>query len=356
MLSSKDKQRKEKQKKKPWLKWLQFALMLGILVFLGFGAAKFLNGREIWNALDRFRWEYAPLILGASLLYLVFSTWRFRTLMAPLSNVPGWAIARGYLGAQPASMIPGGVALRAAIFTRLGVPAACSSAAILSASLLDQLLMIVVTCIAALWFRQVREAAMVAVAILVLLSLLFAIPAARRWIVRMLEKLAGRFGWREHMEDFIGSLGELASVRTLLGAALLSVLTFTAAVTEFMFVLHSIGVKLPFWSALLAYTLPSMMGRIFITPGGIGVTEGGMIGLLSVVAHVSRNTAAAGSALFRVTDSFFQSLVGAVIYLVFWRGGAEDKWLPKEQQHEDSKDAKKDSAPAARRRLKAAQT
>jgi uncharacterized protein (TIRG00374 family) len=347
MLSS-----KEKKRGKPWARWLQLGLMLLILGFLAKAAAEFLNGREIWDALHRFHWSFAPLILGSSLLYLACATQRAVVLMAPLSGVPGWAIARGYLGAQPASMVPGGVALRAAIFTRLGVPPACSSAAILNASAMDQLLMILTTCIAALWFAKARKVAVVLLAVLTLLTLLLVVPATRKGIVGLLKKLARLVHWEKHIDQFIESLCELANLRTMLLAATLTLLMFTSAVIEFMFVLHAIGVKVPFWTALLAYTLPSIMGRIFITPGGIGVTEGGMIGLLSTIAHINRNTAAAGSALFRISDSFFQALVGVVIYLLFWRGKGEERWMPKESQHEQATNNEKNPQP--KRKLKAA--
>jgi uncharacterized protein (TIRG00374 family) len=311
-------------------RWLQLLLSLLVLSVLARAAFVALEGPEVRAALQRFDRSYLPLILSMSLLYLCLATLRFITLVAPLTNVPGWALARGYLAAQPTALVPGGLALRVAMLRRLGVRGACSTAALLNASALDQLLLILVTAVAALWFPKARLVAALMLGLIAVLAVLLALPATRHGLTRLLRRLACYLHWEGQVDRFVESIALVANQRTLWLASLLTVAALGAAVLEFSLVLQSLDVRAPFWTALLAYALPTMLARVIPTPGGLGVTEGGMIGVMSTVANINRNTAAAGSALFRVSDSGFQALVGALIYLVFWRGSAERDWLPGE--------------------------
>jgi uncharacterized protein (TIRG00374 family) len=301
--------------------------VLVVIAAACFAGAKFLTAQEVFSAMRRFDWGFAAPILGASSLYLVFSVLRFATLLRPVTGMPLWALARGYLGAQPASAIPGGVAFRAAIFRRVGIPAASTSVPILLSSALDQLVMVLITVVAALWFRQARHAALTSISLLGVAAVLLLVPFTRRAIGRAVGALLHRIGWWQHWEQFTESLSTISTPSTLLPAFIWTVAAYAAAALEFWLCLSGIGVKLPFWSALLSYTLPSVAGRVLLTPGGIGVTDGGMIGLLHALGGITVNTAAAGAALFRVSDSLYQWLVGLICYVAFWRGNQEDKWL-----------------------------
>ncbi|MEZ4617558.1 MAG: hypothetical protein R2867_18875 [Caldilineaceae bacterium] len=66
-----------------------------------------------------------------------------------------------------------------------------------------------------------------------------------------------------------------------------------------------------------------MLGRLAPVPGGIGVTEASMVGVLVSVAAMSSHTATAVVIIYRIATILFQALFGALVYFFVWRGSAE---------------------------------
>jgi uncharacterized protein (TIRG00374 family) len=312
---------KSQGKKK--LPWLHIILSVAIVVGLGLAANKYLRADEVMEAARSFNWNFAAPILILSVLYLWLKALRFYVLLRPLSDAPLGVVTRAYFAGQPATFVPGGVAARAGLLAQAGVSPAATGAPILHGSLLDQLMFVVATVGAALWFPAARPVALIGLGVLAVLALLFAIPAPRRAIKALLDKLMCRFGIMQHWEEFCVSLGAITKPVTMGWAILLSALAFIVPVFMFDLVLRGMDQPVAFSAVLLAYTIPSMVGRLTIIPGGLGLTEGGMIGMLAELANLNPNTGAAASALFRIADSFFQALVGAVIYFAWWKGPRE---------------------------------
>ncbi len=302
-------------------------LTLAAIAALALAANKFLSAKEVFTVLRRFEWGFALPIVGASVLSLVFGALRFIVLLRPLTDVPGWAIARGYIGAQPATVLPGGVVARAAILRQLGVPGSKTSAPVLHSSLMDQVVLVLTTAIAALWFREARFVAAIALGVIALIALLFLLPVPRHWVSRRLGALLARVGLRRNWGQFHAALGAINHRGTIIAAFGLSIAALACSALQFFLCLRGIGVNVPFWTALLGYALPALAGRLFITPGGLGVTESGIVGLLHKVAGVGLNSAAAGAALFRLSDSVLKGLIGVVVYLLFWHGERQAAWL-----------------------------
>ncbi len=72
-----------------------------------------------------------------------------------------------------------------------------------------------------------------------------------------------------------------------------------------------------------AFALPTMLGRLSALPGGVGVTEAGMIPLIDSAAGVTREQAAAAVAVYRLGSVVFAALIGALVYLFAWRADKE---------------------------------
>jgi len=83
--------------------------------------------------------------------------------------------------------------------------------------------------------------------------------------------------------------------------------------------LLGVGAHVPPMTLLLAFTLPTMLGRISAMPAGVGVTEAGMIGILDSAPGVTLDQAAAATMIFRVGTVFFAALAGALVYAFYWR-------------------------------------
>ena len=299
------------------------------MVGVGLAAARYLNGEEVLTALGNFDYVYAPFALLLSATYLGLKSWRFVLLMRPLSKVAANPIFRGYVAGQAATLLPGGVAARAGLMRQLGIPLAVSSAPVLFSSLLDQVVFILCSLVAALWFEAARTPALILVGVLAVLVLVFLVPASRRGLARVAGWLAERFGVRAHWQNFLTAVGELATWRVMGLTLLVTVLAFALKVVTLDLCLRGVGAALPYPTLFLAYILPTMLGRLSALPaGGIGVTEAGMVGFLASTSGLDPDTATAAVAVFRIATVLFAALLGALVYSFAWRGENEPQAQP----------------------------
>jgi uncharacterized membrane protein YbhN (UPF0104 family) len=106
----------------------------------------------------------------------------------------------------------------------------------------------------------------------------------------------------------------------VLGGVANAALAFALYVIALDLAMRGVGAKVPYATLLLAFTLPTMLGRISAMPGGVGVTETGMIGILNHAPGVSLDQAAAAVTVFRLGTVLFAAVFGGFVYLVGWRG------------------------------------
>lgn len=286
-----------------------------VLVGLGVAARNYLSGEAFVRALGAFRYAYVPLILGLTVAYVLLKGWRFKVFLAPLSELGRWVILRVYLAGQVATLLPAGGAARVAVLGEVGVPLPKAGAAVLFASLTDQTVLIAGVFLCALWFEEARLPALIALLVLVGVGGLLAVKAVR---VRLL----GAAAWlmeRLHLEEKWQAFHDALAEGITLGVVLRG-LGFTAAAFALMpFALHlaltGLGLEVPPATVLLAFVLPTLLGRLSSLPAGLGVTEASMVGILSAVPGVDENVAAAAVAVFRVGTVFFAALFGGAFYL-----------------------------------------
>jgi uncharacterized membrane protein YbhN (UPF0104 family) len=59
-------------------------------------------------------------------------------------------------------------------------------------------------------------------------------------------------------------------------------------------------------------------------PGGVGVTEAAMIGILNISPDISLAQAAAAVVIFRIATTLMASAIGAMLYMFNWNGAKEN--------------------------------
>src|SRR5215210_8471463 len=124
-------------------KYLKYILHVVVLVGLVIAAVKYINGEEVLQALKSYNYAFAPALLLLSALYLALKAWRFIRLMRPVSDVSGNVLFRGYVAGTAATLVPGGVAVRAGLMNQAGISLAKSGVPVALSSILDQVVFIV---------------------------------------------------------------------------------------------------------------------------------------------------------------------------------------------------------------------
>jgi uncharacterized membrane protein YbhN (UPF0104 family) len=300
--------------------WVHVLLTVAILAGLAIAASKYLHGDEMAAAMRAFEWKYAAPILLGSAVYLALKALWFGIAVNDLA--PKVSIGRimvAYISGQPATLLPGGIAARAALLAEAGVPGSVSSVPILLSSLLDTLCFTLLALISALWFPQARRPALVLIAILIAVFSALAIPPLRRVLNALLGRLMRRFKWGAQWENFTRSLGRAATLK-IFGGGIAITLTAKFLLTVVLgWCLAAIGLHVAFPALLLANSLPTILGRATPSPAGAGPTEAAMVALLNNAAGIGLSVAAVAVALFRVTTVLYHALLGEVVYFALWR-------------------------------------
>lgn len=135
--------------------------------------------------------------------------------------------------------------------------------------------------------------------------------------VPLLEKMSGQ------MERLYRSSKHLLRLRPLTVTSWLSVFSWGMECLGFWIVLRGFGADIGFLAASFVFASASILGVISLIPGGLGVTEGSMTGLL-LVFGANRATAVGSTLLIRAATLWFSTAMALLIYIYYQRNQAPD--------------------------------
>lgn len=261
------------------------ALALVVVVaVLGYGLMLGHADREVLQQTMRqlpeaLLWQVAGLALCSYLLR--FCRWQY-FLGALAWPVAWWRSLEIYLGAFALTLSPGklGELVRSLYLLPLGVPLHASLAAFLAERLLDVLAVALLACLGGLLFVQFQ------VALGVLLGLLGGVlwGCTRGLPVPLLQALLRRLARRVPVWP-VRLPFLLSGWRLLVGTAL-ALLAWSAQGLALAWLVEGFGYALSPWLLMGIYCLSLLAGAASLLPGGIGVTEASMTGLLVLAGLV----------------------------------------------------------------------
>ena len=304
------------------MKWIRdhwrWALNGAVLIGLLIAGTKYLSGGQFWEAIAHFRWIYALPILGFMLLYLAIRGARFGVPLHHLSGLDRMTAGICSVAGEGAALMPGGVMTYLAMLKEVGVKVGRSGASVAWISLLDQSLFISMSVIAALWIPMARSGAIAVLSLLIIGAVLLAIPMTRLWLIVAWETILLKIGALVSWRNGLDAMRDLFSVRISVAGLLLTVAAALTMGGALNVAVSGLGADITFAAALLAYTLSTMLGRLTPLPGGVGVTEAALVGVLHKVGGISVEQAAAATAIFRVGTTLFGAVVGTAVYSLWW--------------------------------------
>ena len=303
---------------------LLLSLLIGLAVLIGL--MLYADLPKMVHALGEFEWRYLPAIL-ALVLYnyaLRFVKWHFY-----LGQIGVTAISRRdslliFLSGLSMTVTPGRVGewLKSYFLTETtSTPFSRSAPIIIAERLTDALSMVLIACTGLFLFGFGQPLPFgkgwpIVVSVLALAAGVVAVvwfhPFARRALAlaERLPLLSRRVG---PIRQFYQSSHILLSPKNLLLATALGVVSWTGEAVAFYLVLLGLGLEgsgLLVVQALFIYASASLAGIVFLTPGGLGVAEGGIIGLCQALLNMAREGAAAATLLIRLSTLWFGVAVG----------------------------------------------
>ncbi len=299
--------------------FIQGAILLGLI----WAGVKYLNLRDIVEAFEHFQWSLLPVMIALSIANFVIKAYRFNTFLQAITKVPSRPILKGYLAGQAATILPGGVLARTALMKQINISPAHSMTAIIISSLQDQVIFVLGLFIAALRYEDARGTAYITLGVLTVLTVLFLFPVFRTWTLSVLRNLSRRLNVLKFQQKFIDSMKEVITPELLRPTFLLTLLATSVTFGILYLAVIGSGVEIAWPALIIAFILPTFLGRLSILPGGVGVTEASMTGLIVLGSHANPDTIVGAVLIYRLVSDLLPVILGGGIYFLWWHGRHE---------------------------------
>ncbi len=304
---------------------LLVSLVLGALVFVGLSFYADFNA--VIDGLGRFKWQYLPvvLLLTSANYALRFLKWQFYLRTIGVEGFPRRDSALTYFAGLGMVVTPGKVGewLKCYLLRELhGTPFSRSAPIVIAERLTDSLGLVILGAAGLFVFKNAWPAFVVVVFGGALLFVLTRHQPLAYWILRRLEGLPVVSKVAHHAEEFYVSSYALLSPVALGSMTLLSVVSWGFEVLAFYVVLLGVGVHGGGDTLLRAsFIMPAatLASALLLTPGGLGVAEGGITGLSQVLLDLPKSEAAVATLVIRFGTLWFGVIVGLVALAIVSR-------------------------------------
>jgi len=294
------------------------SLILGAGVFIGLSA--YADFSDVIDGLGSFKWEYLPIVLAlTSVNYVLrFFKWQYYLKLIGVTGFSTRDSALVYFSGLGMVVTPGKVGewLKCYLLREMhGTPFSRSAPIVIAERLTDSLGLVLLGAAGLVVFRDSWPAFVVVVMGAALMFYVVRNRALSYWILHRLERvpLVSRFA--AHAEEFYTSSYVLLSPVALGSMTLLSVASWGFEVLAFYVVLLGLGVEGGADTLLKAsFIMPAatLASALLLTPGGLGVAEGGITGLSQVLLDLTRADAAVATLVIRFGTLWYGVIVGLI--------------------------------------------
>jgi uncharacterized protein (TIRG00374 family) len=287
-------------------------LGFGVIVLITFMA----DFKNTVKALSEFKLIYLPLILGLTFInYLLrFVKWQFFLKQIEI-EVPLKESFAIFLSGLAMTITPGkaGELLKSLMLKEIKNVAVSRSAPIIFAERLSDGFGLLILSLSGLTMFKYGWQALLAVGlIMVSLVILIKIPYCHKALyyicsnTPVIKRFVGIF------ENLLHSASRLLTLKALAFTIILSVISWSFECIAFYYVFVGLGYKVSILAATFTLAFSSIIGSVSMLPGGLGATEGSIMGLLVKVIGVPFNIAAVATILIRFCTLWFGVIVGLI--------------------------------------------
>lgn len=277
-------------------------------------------------ALRRFAWGYLPLILGLTLFNygLRFVKWHYYLSQIGAGHVGLWDSLKIFVAGFTMVMTPGKVGeFYKAWALKETNDVAISRAApiVLAERLTDGLAMVMLASAGLVLYRYGAAMLIGGAAIMGGFVVIVQIRPLALWLLDLGERLPIIARFAHSLHEFYESAYRLLGFKNLIFAVGLGIVSWGAEGIALYFVLIGLGfVGTPalLIQAVSALASSTILGAISFLPGGLGVADGSLTGLLLLLTDTGADTAVAATVVIRFATLWFGVVLG-ILTLVGYR-------------------------------------
>ncbi|MCX7878125.1 MAG: flippase-like domain-containing protein [Ignavibacteria bacterium] len=297
-----------------------YSVIFGALVFLGLSI--FASLEDLKEAFASYSWYIFPIILLLSFCNYIarFFKWEYYT------NVLGIVINRKmsfiiFLSSFIMSVTPGkvGEVFKSYLLKEYnGTPISKSAPIVLAERITDFLSLVLLSITGGLMLGYGTELIVGFGIFFISLILIISSPKISHSILGLLEriKFLSRFSTRLHLA--YDSIYQMVRFKELLVTVFLSLIAWAFECLSFWLIVNSFGIEnfihINIFVATFVYGFSTLAGAATMLPGGLGVTDASMTGLLMLVS-LPKSVAVASTLIIRTATLWFAVVVG--IFAVF---------------------------------------
>jgi len=184
----------------------------------------------------------------------------------------------------------------------------------------DLLAFVIMTLIGISGFTEERSILIAVLATFVLIVVFCGLIGVRSfalWGVDVLARLPvlKRVGPKLHTA--YESTSVLITPKRLFWAVVISVPSWSCEVFAFWLVCHALGQEVTLGACYFIYSVGTILGAITFLPGGLGLTEASVAGLLVKVIHLPKAYAASATIIIRLCTLWFAVILGGAVIFLF---------------------------------------
>jgi len=295
-----------------------FSLALGALIFVGLSV--YADFDDLVDAFRRFNWLYLPLILSLSFMnYMIrFVKWNYYTdlLSIKLEKKDSLAI---FLSGFIMSVTPGkmGEVFKSYLLKQLNSTPISHSAPIVFAERITDFIALIMLAAAGAYVIGYGKGILLLFA--VFFAVLILVMSSRQLsvkIISLLEHVKFMSSFVHKIHQAYNSVYTLIQFKSLLIATGISLIGWFLECLGFFIVLEVFDIHLRVLTATFIYAFSTIVGAASFLPGGLGVTEGSLAGLL-ILAKIPKHISVASTFIIRASTLWFAVVIGAVVLMVY---------------------------------------
>jgi len=297
----------------------------GVAIYVGFSI--WADVGRVGEALRAFRWRFAGLacLLAAANYGMRFARWQYYLGVLGLrKSIRTGDSAMVFLAGFALTVTPGklGEAIKAVLLRAShGIPAARTAPIVVAERVTDLLALLLLALVGVFSFDVDRRFLVVGAVVVLGGVLVVSVDPLAKAAIRLAGKLPGLRRVAHRLDEFHahtavllapGALGVATLIAT--GSWFFECLAFWAVVRGFP------GASVGLRAATFIYSTMTVAGALSFLPGGLGVTEAGMLALLvRFGSGIGRGTAAAATFVTRAATLWFAVALGLSALIAYSR-------------------------------------